>query len=53
LPTALLIVASAPLPSSEGDDVITLDVEDIADAGPLSLSAALARESEGDGRRRR
>jgi hypothetical protein len=45
LPSALLIVAAAPLPSSKGEDLITLDVDDVADAGPLSLAAALARES--------
>jgi NAD(P)H-dependent FMN reductase len=47
LPTALLIVSSAPLPSGDEDDVITLDVDDVADAGPLSLAAALTRESGG------
>ncbi len=45
LPTAVLIVASAPLPSASDDDVITLDVDAIADAGPLSLAAFLARRS--------
>ncbi|HEY6006267.1 MAG TPA: hypothetical protein VIV57_25535 [Anaeromyxobacter sp.] len=43
LPTALLIVAAAPLPSRGGDDVITLDVDDVGDAGPLSVAAALSR----------
>jgi hypothetical protein len=45
LPTALLVVSSAPLPSSGDDDVITLDVDAVADAGPLSLAAALARRA--------
>lgn len=43
LPTAVLIVASAPLPSSGDDDLITLDVDAVAEAGPLSLAATLAR----------
>lgn len=45
LPTAVLIVASAPLPPTLGDDLITLDVDAVADAGPLSLAATLARRS--------
>jgi NAD(P)H-dependent FMN reductase len=47
LPTALLIVAAAPLPSAGDDDVITLDVDDVADAGPLSLAVILARRPGG------
>ncbi len=45
LPSALLVVASAPLAAAPGDDVITLDVDQVADAGPLSLAAALARRT--------
>jgi hypothetical protein len=47
LPTALLIVSARPLSPGAEDDVITLDVDDVADAGPLSVAAALARRSEG------
>ncbi len=44
LPTALLVVSSTPIGASASDqDVITLDVDDVADAGPLSLASRLAR----------
>ena len=46
LPSALLVVSAAP-PASTADDVITLDVDAVADAGPLSVAAALARRSGG------
>lgn len=48
LPTALLVVSAAPLSSgNDDDDVITLDVDAVADAGPLSLAAELVRKSGG------
>jgi hypothetical protein len=43
LPTALLVIAPAALPSA-AEDVITIDA-DAVESGPLSLADALARAS--------
>ncbi len=42
VPAALILVSSAPMSVPAGDDVITVNVDDV-DAGPLSVAAALAR----------
>jgi hypothetical protein len=45
LPAALLVVSPAALPVSDGPDVVTLDADAAADAGPLAVAASIVEKA--------